>query len=111
MAYSHLSGGSAPTCLEEVRSFLGHVGYYRQYVPNFASTAKPLSRLTAKGVPFEWSDEAAEAFVKLRQALVESPILAYPDHSKEYILDTDASAFGVGAVLSQVQDGHERVIG
>ena len=46
-------------------------------------------------------------YVKLRLALVESPILAYPDHSKEYILDTDASAFGVGAVLSQVQDGHE----
>ena len=62
-----------PSCPEEVRSFLGHVGYYRKYVPNFASIPKPLSRLTAKGVPFEWSDEAAEAFVKLRQALVESP--------------------------------------
>ena len=61
-------------------------------------------------MPFEWSDKAAEAFVKLRQALVESPILAYPDHSKEYILDTDASACGVGAVLSQIPDGHELVI-
>ena len=62
---------------------MGHVGYYRQYVPNFASVAKPLPGWTAKGVLFEWSDEAAEAFVKLRQALVEAPILAYPDYSKE----------------------------
>ena len=87
------------------------MGYYRQYVPNFASIAKPLFRLTAKGVPFEWSDEAADAFVKLRQALVELPILAYLDYSKKYIPDTDASAFEVGAILSQVQDGHERVTG
>ena len=76
----------------------------------FATVAKPLFRLIAKRVEFEWSDEAADAFIKLRQALVKSPILAYPDHSKDYILDTDASAFGVGAVLSQMQNGRESVI-
>ena len=100
-----------PSNLSEVRSFLGHVGYYRQFVPNFASIARPLTMLTHKGTPFEWGDAQSEAFARLRDALLTAPILGYPDHQLQYILDTDASAFGLGAVLSQIQDGKERVIG
>jgi hypothetical protein len=99
-----------PTNVAEVRSFLGTVGYYRQYIEGFATIGKPLTQLTHKGVQFEWNDLTNQAFVELRQKLIEAPILGYPNPKLQYILDTDASAAGVGAVLSQVQDGAERVI-
>ena len=66
--------------------------------------------LPEKNRVFDWTPAAGEAFDTLKQALVSSPILAYPDPNAEFILDTDASNFGIGSVLSQVQDGHEKVI-
>ena len=86
------------------------VGYYRQYIEDFATKAKPLSRLTSKGVPWLWDEEAQTSFNRLRTDMVTAPILGYPDPKRTYILDTDASGVGVGAVLSQEQDGKERVI-
>ena len=86
------------------------MGYYRRFCPNFATVAKPLHRLTAKGASFVWGSEEQEAYETLRQFLIEAPVLAYPRHDLEYIVDTDASLEGVGGVLSQIQDGQERVI-
>ena len=100
----------APKNLSELQSFLGTVGYYRQYVEDFAHKARPLTKLTSKNVKYVWTTECQEAFEVLRQSLLSSPVLAYPDPNLEYILDTDASLDGVGAVLLQVQDGRERVI-
>ena len=99
-----------PACQSELRTFLGFVGYYRRFCPDFASVAKPLHRLTAKGVPFSWTETEQAAFEQLRQFLLEAPVLAYPEPGVEFIVDTDASADGVGSVLSQVQNGEERVI-
>jgi hypothetical protein len=99
-----------PTCQSELRTFLGFTGYYRRFCPDYASIAKPLYRLTTKGTPFVWGEEEKGVFDKLRQFLVEAPVLAYPDNKLTFILDTDASLDGVGAVLSQVQDGLERPI-
>ena len=65
--------------------------------------AKPLHQLTSKGVEWEWSNDAQQAFDELRARLIQAPILGYPDPTIEYILDTDASDVGVGAVLSQMQ--------
>ena len=99
-----------PDCLKSVRQFLGFVGYYRRFIPRFADIAEPLVALTGKDVPFVRRPECAAAFLLLRDALVQSPILAFPTESGDYVLDTDASNFGLGGVLSQIQNDQERVI-
>ena len=93
-----------------MRALLRFVGYYRRFCPQFATLARPLNKLTGKEVKFQWGNEEEEAFQKLKQNMIEAPILAYPDAQTEYILDTDASLDGAGEVLSQVQDGIERII-
>ena len=99
-----------PTTVREVKAFLGMAGYYRQCIPHFAHTAAPLVKLTRKHEPFIFGPSQRSAFNKLKAALTAPPILAYPDTSKPYILHTDASKYAIGAILSQVQDGQERVI-
>ena len=100
----------SPSNLTEVRSFLGTCSYYRKFIPCFADIACPLTNLTKKGVKFVWSSACQEAFETLKQRLVSAPVLAYPTREGQFILDTDASAMAIGAVLSQIQDGEERVI-
>ena len=99
-----------PNNVTELRSFIGLCSYYRRFILGFANIAKPLHRLTSKGEPFVWTCECSQAFEKLKNCLCEAPTLAHPDFTKEFILDTDASDFAIGAVLSQVFDGKERVI-
>ena len=99
-----------PNSVKEVRSFLGLTGYYRRFVKGYASIAAPLHALTKKGRVFEWTEETQDAFETLRKALTTPPILAMPDDNGEFVLDTDASDQSIGAVLSQVQGGTEKVI-
>ncbi|XP_075926286.1 uncharacterized protein LOC142929264 [Petromyzon marinus] len=99
-----------PTSVAEVRSFIGFASYYRRFVADFATIAKPLHALTAKGVKFHWGQEEEVAFCSLRDALVRAPPLSYPDFSEPFLLDTDASNTGIGGVLSQVICGVERVV-
>ena len=99
-----------PKDVSDVRSFMGLCSYYRRFVPNFATKTKPLVRLTEKNSTFDWSDDQEEAFKTLKMDLAESPVLAYPDPNATFILDTDASDVGIGAVLSQEVDGDERVV-
>ena len=99
-----------PTSVSDVRSFLGISSYYRRFIPDFSSVAYPLTRLTQKNRQFEWTDECETAFLTLKRLLTTAPILSYPSRDDMFVLDTDASAFGVGAVLSQIQDGQEKVI-
>ncbi len=70
--------------------------------------ARLLHRLTEKTNKFVWSEDCQVAFDTLKGKLVEAPILAYPSPDVQFKLDTDASGFGIGAVISQVQDGQER---
>ena len=99
-----------PKTVKEVRSFLGLCSYYRKFVKSFATIAKPLHQLSEKAQKFVWDQPCQDAFVRLKHLLTEAPILTYPDPNVEFILDTDASGTGIGAVLSQVQEGTERVI-
>ena len=99
-----------PTNAKEVQSFLGLASYYRRFIAGFANIARPLHRLTGKSHTFAWSADCEDAFQELKKRLQESPILAYPDPKEEFILDTDASNEGIGAVLSQVINGKEKVI-
>ena len=99
-----------PAAVTDVRSFLGLVSYYRRFIEGFAQIARPLHHITEKGRPFKWTTECQEAFEALKHRLISSPILAYPIQGKEFIIDTDASGFAIGAVLSQVQEDGEHVL-
>ena len=91
--------------------FLRFAGYYRRFVKDFAQIARPLHQLTERLTNFVWTTEYQDTFDKLRRCLTSAPILAYPDFSRQFILDTDASDTGIGAVLLQVDgDDQERVI-
>ncbi|PIK35807.1 Retrovirus-related Pol polyprotein from transposon [Apostichopus japonicus] len=98
-----------PMTVTQLRSFLGLCTYYRKFVKGFADIAKPLHKLTEKETKFAWSEECEGAFQKLKTALITVPILAYPTDDGTYIIDIDASNFGLGCVLSQCQEGQERV--
>jgi len=99
-----------PKDVTEVRSYLGLVSYYRRFIKSFSEIAAPLHALTGKKVKFQWTEKCQEAFQELKDRLVSSPIVAMPTDDGEFRLDTDASNFAIGAVLSQLQDGQERVI-
>lgn len=99
-----------PQNRKQLRSFLGFCSYYRKFITGFSLIAKPLFTLTEHQVKFEWSSSCQEAFQELKQKLISSPILSFPKEQGQFILDTDASNHGVGAVLSQVQNSTEKVI-
>lgn len=100
-----------PASVTQVRSFLGLASYYRKFVEGFSKIAKPLFDLTRKERVFHWDENCEKSFKELKDRLVTAPILAFPRaNGSEFILDTDASAYAIGAVLSQVQDNKERVI-
>ena len=99
-----------PKNQSELHSMMGLLGYYRNYVPNFAKIARPLLELLHADKEYRWNFDASEAFKTLQDTIGEDPILSHPDFSKPFIVQTDASDYGLGAVLCQRLDGHERVI-
>ena len=99
-----------PKSVSDVRSYLGTTSYYRRYIRGYSEIAKPLHILTEKNRVFTWTEDAQKAFDTLKEALTTAPILAYPNPTDPFILDCDASNHGVAGVLSQIQNGHERVI-
>lgn len=99
-----------PTNLTELRAFLGIASYYRKFVRNFAQIAHPLHVLLKKGRAFDWGTAQGEAFAKIKCCLTSAPILIHPDFSEPFVLQTDASCLGIGAVLSQLRGGVEHPI-
>ena len=89
-----------PKNTKELRSFLGLANFYRNFVPGFANISSPLNDLTSKRIPFIWTTEHQTAFDNLRHTLMFPPILDYPQQQDHFILTTDASDVGLGAVLS-----------
>ena len=98
-----------PTSKKEVRAFLGLAGYYCRFVPHFSSFVEPLTELTKGRNPdkVRWSDKCENAFSKLKELLVTPPVLKVIEPDKPYILQTDPSELGLGAVLSQLQESGE----
>ena len=90
-----------PNNVHEVRVFLGFVGFYRKFIANFAKIARPLTDLKTK---FEWNREAEMSYNKLKKLIQTAPMLHAPDETKPFWLNTDASDFAIGAVLSQKDD-------
>jgi transposase InsO family protein len=107
---NHVRNWPTPKDVTEVRSFVGLCSYYRRFIKDFAYIAAPLHALTGKHVKFQWTVDCQGAFSELKRRLVSSPILAMPSDEGEYRLDTDASNYAIGSVLSQVQNGEEKVI-
>ena len=98
---------STPRNVQEVCRFLGLSSYYRRFIPLFSKVAQPLHLLTRKGAEHQWSPACQIAFTALKQKLVEAPVLAYPSFDRDFVLETDASIEGIGAILSQMQDDHK----
>ena len=92
-----------PKTVRDVRSFIGFANYYRRFIKNFASIAKPLHDLIKKSARFEWTPAQQASFDQLRLELVTAPVLQYPDYTSSFIVDTDASNVSIGAVLSNNQ--------
>lgn len=93
-----------PTCVREVRSFIGMCSYYRRFIPNFSAIAEPLIFLTRKHAHFKWTPVHQKAFNFLKESLCIVPLLVYPDPNKKYTLYTDSSFSCIGACLTQECD-------
>ena len=101
----------SPHNLQELRSFLGLLNYYANFLPNLASTLHPLHELLRAGQRWKWSDVCERAFQQAKQSLVHAPVLAHYDPQLPLILAGDASAYGMGAVIShKLPDGSERPV-
>ena len=95
-----------PTTKKALRSFIGLVSFYRKFIPNVAAITSPISDMLKKGCkePLVWSNDAAKCFQTLKTAISDKPVLKLPDLSKPFVLRTDASGLGLGAVLLQYVD-------
>jgi hypothetical protein len=91
----------SPRTVKDVRAFLGFTGFYRYFVPHYSQIARPLIDLTRKATPFHWEEPQVKAFETMKTLMCSKPILRQPDYTKQFYLATDASAYGVGAVLLQ----------
>ena len=87
---------------KEIKQFLGLTGYYRKFIPHFSEISRPLPKLTAKDMQFEWTSQCQFSFEMLKDALMSTPILKYPNTDKPYTIFTDASKYGWAGVLTQV---------
>ena len=96
-----------PRNAKNIKQFLGLVGYYRRFIPQFSKIAKPLTDLLKKDKPFSWQNAQADAFSTLQNYLCLEPILQYPDFTQPFILTTDASGYAIGGVLSQGKIGKD----
>ena len=109
-AERHERSFPVPKNVKDLRSFLGLASYYSRFIQNFARIAEPLYTLLRKGVEFTWDEGRQKALDAIKERLTTAPVLSYPDFTQPFILETDASYAGLGAILTQekMEDGHLR---
>lgn len=96
-----------PKCVKDTQSFVGFTNYYRRFIKNFAQLMTPLTRLLRKDETFIWSSDCQRSFEQIKLLFSSSPLLCHPDENKPFVLEVDASDFGVGGVLAQYQDDNQ----
>jgi hypothetical protein len=99
-----------PGSVKQIRSFLGHVGFYRRFIKDFSKISRPLTHLLSTDVPFDMGPDCIQAFTQLRNAVTKAPVLQPPDWSLDFELMCDASDLAVGAILGQRRDRHPFVV-
>lgn len=99
-----------PTSVSEIRRVIGLTSWYRRFVPNFSTLIAPLSNLLRKNKTFLWDKDCENSFQSLKECLISAPVLACPDFSLPFTVQTDASGFGIGAILTQTHPEGEKVI-
>ena len=99
-----------PSSVKQVRSFLGHAGFYRRFIKDFSTISKPMCNLLAKDAPFEWTESCQNAFDKIKNMLTSAPIMQPPDWTLPFEIMCDASDYAIGAVLGQRKDKKPYVI-
>ncbi|GJZ03768.1 putative reverse transcriptase domain-containing protein [Tanacetum coccineum] len=92
---------ASPKTPTEIRQFLGLAGYYRRFIEGFSKIAKSMTKLTQKGIKFDWGEKEENAFQLIKQKLCSAPILALPEGSEDFVVYCDASHKGLGVVLMQ----------
>ena len=106
-----ISSWPRPKTPKQIRSFLGMTNYYKKFIDRYAQRSAPLRDLLSKEVPFEWGEAQEKSFQDLKTALLSPPILRFPDSSRPYFLQTDASIDGISYILGQSDDqGRKYVI-
>ncbi|GKC76285.1 putative reverse transcriptase domain-containing protein, partial [Tanacetum coccineum] len=96
-----IKDSASPKTPTEIRQFLGLAGYYRRFIDGFSKIAKSMTKLTQKGIKFDWGEKEENTFQLIKQKLCSAPILALPEGSEEFMVYCDASHKGLGAVLMQ----------
>lgn len=94
-----------PRNVRDIQSFLGFANFYRRFIDNYSKITVPLTRLTRKDIPFKWGPPAQEAFEQLKRAFEHTPILAHFDPTAHIVVETDASDYAIGCILSQILPG------
>jgi len=97
-----------PSTVKQVRGFLGFGNFYRQFIRNFSDIAQPLNELLKKDRKFVWTPECQSSFDEMKKQFTEEPVLAMPDHCRPFQIETDASKYATGAVLSQLDSNGDR---
>ena len=97
-----------PTTVKQVRAFLGFGNFYRWFIWHFSELAKPLNDLLKKDNKFEWTSDCQKAFDELKKRFTEEPVLMMPDHTWPFQIETDASKYATGAVLTQLDSNGDR---
>jgi hypothetical protein len=98
----------APTTVKAIRKFLGFGNFYRQFIRHFSHLAKSLNDLLKKNQQFNWTDDCQQAFKDLKKCFTEEPVLMMPDQTKPFQIETDASKYATGAVLTQLDSNGDQ---
>lgn len=110
-----LTSYKQPTTLKQLRGFLGFTGFYRKFIKNYGTIARPLVEATLKqnvnGNKIKWNDECEKSFQELKRALTSDTMILHPDVNGHYRLHTDGSAYGIGATLEQESNGSWKPVG
>ncbi|GET61514.1 uncharacterized protein LOC110064491 [Rhizophagus irregularis DAOM 181602=DAOM 197198] len=99
-----------PKNIKQIREINGLCSYYRKFVKGYSKIVKPIMKLTRKDVPFVWTDKQQKALEELKEKLINYPILQHPNFEKEFILITDASGEGLGAILEQLDENNREIV-